>query len=284
MLVSIYMPTRNRLELLKAAVQSVLNQSYPSIELLIVDDASSDGTPAYLQQLAATDARVKIFLNSTSQGACRSRNTAIRAATGEFITGLDDDDEFLPHRIQTFVDYWHFLEQYDDEPFSCLYSNVIARRPDGARRVRKALQVETADLFSGNAIGNQVFAPRQYYLDTGGFDEEMPAWQDLEFFYRLVEKYGAARLLDLHTYLFDETARPDRISVGRKDRIMQACALMAGKHAKTSRQRQQLLMQVYHRHYAFPITLQELVDFMKLGFWPGGYREMFRRYRARRSS
>lgn len=277
-LVSVYMPTRDRLASLKAAVQSVLNQSYPDIELLVVDDASGDGTPAYLQELAAREPRVRIFLNDQSRGACYCRNLAINSASGEFVTGLDDDDEFLPSRIETFVAYWRFLEAHDEEPFSCLYSNVISKRSGGTVAVRKAGRVAHKDLFGGNLLGNQVFAPRRYYLEAGGFDEQMPAWQDLEFFYRLIGKFGKARLVDLHTYLFDERERPDRISVGRKERIMEAYSRMASKHARNPRERQQLLMLVYAGFYGFRITLQDLANFMKLGFWPDGYRRMLGRY------
>lgn len=91
-LVSVYIPTYNRLNLLKRAVNSVLAQDYLNIELLIVDDGSKDGTADYLKRLSLLDERVKFLLNEKNYGACICRNKAIDISSGELITGLDDDD------------------------------------------------------------------------------------------------------------------------------------------------------------------------------------------------
>lgn len=282
MRVSIYMPTKNRLASLQLAVNSVLTQSYSDIELLVVDDGSTDGSREYLLQLQDLDSRVKVFLNDKSRGACYARNVAIKAATGEFVTGLDDDDEYLPQHIGALVEYWQLLAQYGDEPVSCLYTHIIARRPEGFIRVRRRPFVEFYDLFESNCIGNQIFAPRSHFIDVGLFDEQMPAWQDMELFFRIMKKFGKARLLDLHTYLFDEMPRDDRISSGRKDRIVEAYNRMSSKHADSRQARQRLLLQVHAHHYNFPIKLVEIFNFMKLGFWFYGYKEILTRYWQRK--
>jgi glycosyltransferase involved in cell wall biosynthesis len=105
-LISVYIPTYNRLELLKRAVQSVQNQTYKNFEIIIVDDNSSDGTQDFLVGLAKVDSRICYFFKDKNSGACVSRNIAINLAQGELITGLDDDDYFLPHRLEFFLDYW----------------------------------------------------------------------------------------------------------------------------------------------------------------------------------
>ena len=106
MLVTIYLPTKNRVNLLRRAVDSVLSQTYANIELIVIDDGSSDETSALLSSIRAGDARLKIITNSVSVGSNASRNSAIQAATGDFITGLDDDDAFEPYRIEKFVEAW----------------------------------------------------------------------------------------------------------------------------------------------------------------------------------
>ncbi len=111
-LVSVYVPTYNRIELLKRALTSVLSQSYQNIEVIIVDDKSSDGTQEFLTGMAKQDNRVKPILKEQNSGACISRNLAIESAEGEFITGLDDDDYFLPGRIAYFVENRHLLNKY----------------------------------------------------------------------------------------------------------------------------------------------------------------------------
>ncbi|KAF0843629.1 glycosyltransferase involved in cell wall biosynthesis [Methylovorus glucosotrophus] len=276
MRVSIYMPTKNRLASLQLAVNSVLAQSYQDIELLVVDDGSTDGSREYLKALEMRDPRVRIFLNSHSHGACHARNIAIKAATGDFLTGIDDDDEFLPHHIAALLDYWHFLEKYETAPVSCIFPQALTRISSeqrvGLRRARVAYQ----SLFESNYIGNQIFTRREYFINTQGFDESMPAWQDLEFFFRVLKTYGEARLMDIPSYIFDETPRPDRLSVGKKNLITAACRRMMEKHAEDPRQQQSLWLQVFARHYGFQPDLLEILQFMKLGFWPGGYKRILK--------
>jgi glycosyltransferase involved in cell wall biosynthesis len=108
-LVSIYLPTHNRRRLLERAVDSVLNQTYRNIELIVVNDGSTDDTSPFLHEKCQLDQRLIPIINPTSLGPSKSRNIAVMAAKGTFITGLDDDDEFTPDRIARFVDYWDAL-------------------------------------------------------------------------------------------------------------------------------------------------------------------------------
>src|SRR5690606_27836296 len=96
MLVTIYIPTYNRCHLLQRAVDSVLSQTHTDLEIIIVDDGSTDGTHDWLAQLAQQEPRVRYILKPENSGACVSRNIAIEQARGEFVTGLDDDDHFAP--------------------------------------------------------------------------------------------------------------------------------------------------------------------------------------------
>lgn len=93
MLVTIYIPTKNRLDLLKRAIKSVRDQTYSNIELIVVDDGSKDGTREYLEKEHEAGLLRAIF-HQESLGACVARNAAIELSQGEFITGLDDDDYF----------------------------------------------------------------------------------------------------------------------------------------------------------------------------------------------
>lgn len=273
------MPTRNRVNSLKCAVNSVLTQTYQSIELIIVDDNSEDDTPNYLQGLVKIDSRVKYFRNTETKGACYSRNLAISNSSGEFVTGLDDDDEFKSIHVEALLNYWSFLSKFTINVPSCIYSQCIAR-VDGVEvcSSNRPLRVEYYDLFKLNCIGNQIFAPRSHFINVGLFDENMPAWQDLEFFYRVLEKYGTAKLLDIPTYVFDNTPRDDRISFGQKNRILNACERMIKLHARSSRDSQYLLLQVYSDYYGFLATFEDLIRFSKIGFWGFGYKVMLKKF------
>ena len=94
----------------RAAVASVLAQTHPDFELLIVNDGSTDGTAGYLDDLAARDARVRVFHHDQPGGAPRARNKAIREARGSWVTGIDDDDEFLPGRLAALSSVAHAYE------------------------------------------------------------------------------------------------------------------------------------------------------------------------------
>ena len=103
-IVSIIVPTHNRPELLSRAVSSLLNQSYKEIEIIVIDDGSSCDVSRVLSRF--DDERIKFHRNSTPLGACYARNIGISLSQGKFITFLDDDDEFLPSRIECLVDRW----------------------------------------------------------------------------------------------------------------------------------------------------------------------------------
>jgi glycosyltransferase involved in cell wall biosynthesis len=264
---------------MKAAVDSVLAQSYKEIELIVVDDASTDGTAEYLRELSAVDSRVRFFRNDVSKGACHARNIAIKASNGAFVTGLDDDDEFANNHISALVEFWGFLTKYSNVQFSCIYTQCLMRDKDIFTESLKNTRVVYSDLFKTNYVGNQIFAPRSHFVEAGLFDEKMPAWQDLEFFFRVLKKFGPARLLDLHTYIFDITPRPDRISVGQKAKILKACERMTELHAfDDSKSSQRLLLQVHADHYGFPITINDLFMFAKKGFWHRGYMLILYKY------
>lgn len=272
MLVSIYMPTKNRLDMLKAAVESVRNQTYENVELIVVDEASTDGTADYLKHISEVDSRVKFFRNEVSMGACYARNLAIKTSSGVFVTGLDDDDEFKSNHISALVGYWNFLSQNSSDPFSCIFVQYISRNGTELSESQKMSNVHSKDLFRANFIGNQIFAPRIHFIEAGLFNEKMPAWQDLEFFYRVLNKFGSARLLDIGSYIFDTTPRPDRISSGQKVKILKAFSLMTELHASNDAKAQQnLMLQVYSKYYDFPPSLGEVFDFARRGFWLDGY-------------
>ena len=99
-LISVIMPAWNAEKTVRAAARSILDQSWRNLELLIVDDFSSDGTWAELQRLAAEDARVKILRNAVNVGPYVSKNIALDLAKGAWITGHDADDWAHPQRLE----------------------------------------------------------------------------------------------------------------------------------------------------------------------------------------
>lgn len=203
-LVSIYIPTYNRLGLLKRAVRSALQQNYKNIEIIVIDDGSKDGTTDYITQLSREDSRIKLIEKKGRRGAPASRNQAIRYAKGHFITGLDDDDYFLESRISSFVSSW----KEDD---IALFSDIIFLNNKGKVEVIRKDKVTYLDLLHYNHVGNQVFT-KKTILQEGLFDEQLPMWQDLDCWLNLLHHGGSMRCVHDASYVFDVSHEHERIS------------------------------------------------------------------------
>lgn len=267
-LVSVYLPTKDRLGSLRSAVASVLVQTCPSLELIVVNDGSGDGTADYLDALARQDARVRVIHHERPRGAPASRNEALRQARGTWATGLDDDDEFRPGRIEAFVTVARLLQRHGIA-FSALYSQDEVLGPRGRRFSHKPGRVELQDLFGGNRIGNQIFALRETYLAAGLYDERLPAWQDLDLNMRIVERFGPALLVDAPYYVFNDEERPDRISRKKKEKILEAYQLISRKWPQApARWHQALYLQALSPHYRLPLAWSDIAAYLRLGVAP----------------
>ena len=99
--VSVIMPAYNAAGFIAESIRSVQQQTYSRWELLVIDDASTDETSGIVQGLAINDERIKLHVLPTNQGAGFARNIGIKAATGDFISFLDADDLWKPHKLET---------------------------------------------------------------------------------------------------------------------------------------------------------------------------------------
>ncbi len=97
-LVSVIIPTRNRVRLITRAINSVLDQTYRQLECIVVDDASTDVTRQNVRSIQ--DDRLVYLCHETNRGASAARNTGIKASKGKYIAFLDDDDEWFPKKLQ----------------------------------------------------------------------------------------------------------------------------------------------------------------------------------------
>lgn len=97
---SFVLPTHNRLEWVGEAIQSLLEQTEKDIEIIIVNDASNDGTKEFLDNFALSDPRIRVIHNETSQGGGKSRNIGAAAAASEIIAQADDDDVYPNDRAE----------------------------------------------------------------------------------------------------------------------------------------------------------------------------------------
>lgn len=126
-LVSIIMPSYNTAHLIGESIQSVIAQTYPHWELLIVDDCSTDNTDAAVSQFR--DSRIRYFKNEKNSGAAVSRNRALREAAGEWIAFLDSDDLWMPQKLEKQISFMKENHYF----FTCTGRDTIdeASRPVG---------------------------------------------------------------------------------------------------------------------------------------------------------
>lgn len=246
-LVSIYIPTKNRKELLKRALNSCLAQSHKNIEIIVIDDGSTDGTIEYLSELRNSDNRVKVLTNESSLGACASRNRAIHLATGKFITGLDDDDYFTSDRIYKFLEAWPRKEQST----LALYSDSKFFFQSGKqKKTNRPKFVNASCLIDSNLIGNQIFVEASTFKSTGGFDQNFPAWQDLEYWYRILNQFPHCTFQKVKatTYIVDASHAHERISSSKISNIEKAFFLFAKKHNLSTAEKEILSIQMHMYH------------------------------------
>ena len=121
--VSVIMPTYFSADFVRHTVDSVQKQSFKEWELVMVDDASTDGTVEILKELANSDPRIRVFFNEKNSGPAFTRNRAIQEARGRYIAFLDSDDEWLTNKLELQLKFmasgpyplsYHSYEIYDE--------------------------------------------------------------------------------------------------------------------------------------------------------------------------
>lgn len=105
--VSVVIPTLNRSKFLREAVISVINQSYPVFEIIVVDDGSTEDIQ---QALSDIEGPIKMVRHETNKGHAAARNTGIELAKGDYIAFLDSDDLWLPHKLEIQIPCFEYRE------------------------------------------------------------------------------------------------------------------------------------------------------------------------------
>lgn len=181
--VSAVIPVRNRPELVRKAVMSCLAQTYALQEIVVVDDASTDETVSVLQDLAATDGRIRLIVLDSALGAAGARNAGVRSATGDLIAFLDSDDTWYPEKTALQVEV---LKQASATvAVFCGVRYAYVTRP---AVVRTPAPVITArDLWVSNAIGSTStgMVRRDSFLAVGGFDGTLQNSEDWDLWLKL---------------------------------------------------------------------------------------------------
>lgn len=185
-LVSVVLPTYDRPDRLLEAVRSVEAQTYPSVELIVVDDASPRPAAEVIAEAGPPELEWRCLRHDRNRGANAARNTGIRASKGEILAFLDDDDRWRPEKLEAQVGAFR-------EGGERVGVVVVGQRlvdGEGTEITVRLPDVEgdaTADLI-GNGIGGpfSTIAVRRPVVEQAGLtDERFPVWQDREWLIRL---------------------------------------------------------------------------------------------------
>lgn len=179
-LVSVVIPTHNRAGLLSRAIQSVLDQTHRSLEILVVDDASTDDTPETIANIK--DARIRYIRHPRSRGGGAARNTGIHNAGGEYVAFLDDDDEWEPQKLE---EQLKILRRHPAA--MCAYQG---EQQSVARMYQMKATIDLPELKKGFFRGGSASAliVRTDLLRTVLFDETLPRFQDWDLCIRLAQQ------------------------------------------------------------------------------------------------
>lgn len=187
-LVSVVIPTHNRADLLPRAIDSVLNQTYSNFEIIVVSDGSTDNTEEVVKSYSDKDSRIRFIGYSPARGGNIARNTGIEAAKGEYVAFLDDDDEWMPAKLEKQINVME-----SDNRIGLVYTGVnIIYVNEGLRYsfIGESKGDLSKEILLDNHIGttSTVMVRKMILEETGAFDEKLKALQDFELWIRVCQK------------------------------------------------------------------------------------------------
>ena len=205
--VSVIVPVFNRVRVVGRAIDSALAQSVHDLEVIVVDDASTDGTRAIVE--AYTDTRVKYLRHEKNMYAAAARNTGMSLAQGDYIAFLDSDDEWLPEKLRLQIG---ILEQAGPD-WGCVYGgarifknvqpNAVVYRP------LKEGELLREFLTSQIVIWTPTFLFRRECLDVvGSMDVALKRSEDRDFYIRMLSHYKLAKIGQPVANIFLDTMKP----------------------------------------------------------------------------
>lgn len=191
--VSVVIPTYNRSNLILRAINSVLNQTYSNIEVIVVDDCSSDNTREIVQSI--TDERVKYLCLEKNMGACAARNKGIEAARGDYIAFQDSDDEWHLNKLE--VQMKKMKNANADVSF-CNFIKV-SKSENNKNEFPVGIQEDFIDyenLIRKSIVSTQCIVARKTCFSEIRFDTNLPRLQDWDVILELSKKFSVYHIDD----------------------------------------------------------------------------------------
>jgi len=193
-LVSIILPVYNGQKYLQKSLESCLNQTYSNIEVIIVNDCSTDDSLLIAESYATKDFRVRIIDNETNKKLPSSLNIGHRAAKGDYMTWTSDDNEYKSNAIKKYV----YNIQKNNSDFVCSDFDVI---DEDGEFVLKTELPNLEELVWGNVFGASFMYSRVVFEELNGYNEDLFLVEDYDFWLRAYLKFKCSRI-DESLYLY----------------------------------------------------------------------------------
>jgi len=183
--VSVVLPTYGRPEYFEEAVNSVASQTYPSVELVVVDDRSPEPVASLLDGIDTADVDVTLVCHAENRGACAARNTGVDEAGGEYVAFVDDDDIWLETKLERQVE----VMESSGPAVGAVYTGQRYVNDGETTNIRTP--TTSGDVTAAILKGAPLNPFSCMMVDTavveaaGTLDVRFPSWQDREWYFRL---------------------------------------------------------------------------------------------------
>ena len=190
--ISVVIPNYNNAPYLAQCIESVLNQTYVAMEIVVIDDASTDPSMEIIRRYASSDDRIRVIANDQQLGISRNRHKGIMETTSYWLTTLDSDDYYCDSRkIEAEMTLIRrFVEERGEEV--CAFSNIIVVDEKGEFVAKQwpDEKVEEGDIFRGifsrsSMIPRDFIFSRKQYLQAGGYDPQFNLYEDWDLKIRI---------------------------------------------------------------------------------------------------
>ncbi len=209
--VSVVIPTFNRAQKVVRAISSVLSQTFTDVEIIVVDDGSTDGTKKEVEQF---DDFVTYVAHSSNLGVSAARNTGIKVSGAPLVAFLDSDDHWLPEKLAAQVGF------FDEHPeaVACQTEELWIRNGRRVNPMKKHLK-PSGDIFEPSlklclVSPSAVMLKRSLLDEVGFFDEDLPVCEDYDLWLRISCRYPIHLIKE--ALVVKEGGHPDQLSVRHK--------------------------------------------------------------------
>ena len=235
--ISIVIPCYNTYKYIAKCIESVRNQSYKNIELIVVDDGSDDITKLILQELSS---KIDLLIIQENKGQSTARNIGIKEAEGKYILALDSDDFLEPTFCEKAVER---IQKDRNYKIIASYSNILYENSKKACLYKPAGGGLIEMLLNNTAMGSCMFRKIDWET-SGGYDQAMRnGFEDWEFYIRLLNKTGRVEIISENLFNY------------RKH--------INSTTTKANKIKYDLLRYIYYKHEGvYKVYFKDFIDFL----------------------